>query len=136
MKSIDTGAWIRNYYLLTPLFVAVDYLFGASFRVSGLADPDYRLAWYGFCLLCAGACFFRIRYAPLIAIAESSVNLLILLLGVMLPIVQLGNLDGDPAAGVGINANNILNFMLSGGVLLAVFHSAQHELRNATGPDN
>jgi hypothetical protein len=46
--------------------------------------------------------------------AESSVNLLILLAGVMIPIVRLGDLAGDTTASAGINGYNVVNFLLTG----------------------
>jgi len=132
MKTLDTGAWIRRYYLLTPLFFLLDSAFGYSFRISGLPEPGYRYAWYGFCVLCALGCYVTSRYTALIAMAESSVNLLILLASVLLPIVYLGDLAGEPAAAIGLNGDNILNFLLTGGVLLTVFYSAQHGLHART----
>jgi hypothetical protein len=52
--------------------------------------------------------------------AESSINLLILL-------------AGDTSASAGMNGNHLVNFLLSDGILLAVFYSAQEELRKAPG---
>lgn len=57
--------------------------------------PELRYLDYGLCLLCALAWYWQSRYSALIAMAESSVNLLILLAGVMVPIIDLGNLAGD-----------------------------------------
>ena len=131
MTNPTYGDWIRRYYLLTPLFIALDTLFGLTFRASGLTSPELRYLYYGFCLLCALACYWQHRYSALIAMAESSLNLLILLAGVMLPIVRLDNLSGDMAAG--LNADNLVNFLQSGGILLAVFYSAQKDLRKAPG---
>lgn len=128
--------WIRRYYLLTPLFVIADLWFDWTFRVSGLMQPNHRLAYYGFCLLCGLASYFAKRYTPLIAIAESSVNLLILLLGVMLPIIQLGDLPESTTAAGFLNSDNILNFILSSGILLAVFYSAQNELVHRSRSDS
>lgn len=54
--------------------------------------------------------------------------LLILPAGVMRPIVRLGD-----AAGAVLNGNNRVNFLLSGALLLAVFYSAQENLRTARG---
>ena len=65
--------------------------------------------------------------------AESSINLLILLAGVMIPIVRLGDLAGDTTVSAGISGYNVVNFPLSGGILLAVFYSAQEELRFPPG---
>jgi hypothetical protein len=133
MKNSRSGIWIRRYYLLTPLFIVLDALFGLDFRVSGLASPELRYLYYGLCLLCALACYWRNRYSALIAIAESSANLLILMASIMIPIARPGDFAGDSAASVGISGDHLINFLLSGGVLLAVFYSAQEELRNPPG---
>ena len=133
MNNPPGGAWIRRYYLLTPLFIVLDALFGLNVRVSGLASPELRYVYYGLCLLCALACYWQTRFSALIAVAESNVNMLILLAGVMIPIIRLGDLSGDTAASAGISAYNVANFLLSGGILLAVFYSAQEELRNSPG---
>jgi fumarate reductase subunit D len=131
-----TGKLIRAYYLATPLFVVLDALFGITFRASGLTLAEYRYLYYGFCLLCALGCFLQVRYSALIAIAESSVNLLILLLGIMLPVIQLGDLPGEADAAILINSDNILNFMITGIVLVCVFHAAQRELQDPASIDN
>ena len=60
-------------------------------------------------------------------------GLLILPAVVKLPIVRLGDAAGDPAAGAVLNGNNLVNFLLSGALLLAVFYAAQEKLRTARG---
>ena len=67
----------------------------------------------GLCLLCAQACYWQSRYSTLITMAESSVNLLILLAGVMVPIVHPENLAGDTAVDAGISGYNMVNFLLT-----------------------
>ena len=133
MKTPPGGAWIRRYYLLTPLFIVLDALFGLNVRVSGLASPELRYLYYGLCLLCALGCYWQSRYSALIAMAESSVNLLVLLASVMVPIARLADLAGDTTASAGISGYNVVNFLLTGGMLLTVFSSAQEELRNPPG---
>jgi hypothetical protein len=46
--------------------------------------------------------------------AESSVNLLILLAGVMVPIVHPGDLPGNAGVDAGISGYNGVNFLLTG----------------------
>jgi hypothetical protein len=133
MKNPGSGIWIRRYYLLTPVFIVIDALFGLHVRISGLASPELRYLYYGICLLCALACYWQSRYSALIAMVESSTNLLILLAGIMIPMVRLGDLTGDTADSAGISGDQLVNFLLSGGILLAVFYSAQGELQKASG---
>jgi fumarate reductase subunit D len=63
-------------------------------------------------------------------------GILILLLGIMLPVIHLGNLQGETGAAILINSDNILNFMITGLVLVGVFHAAQHELQGPASIDN
>ena len=133
MKSPRRGIWICRYYLLTPVFIMLDALFCLNFRIPGLASPALRYLYYGICLLCALTCYWQSRYSALIAIAESSTNLLILLAGMMIPIVRLGDLADDTATSAGISGDHLVNFLLSGGILPGVFYSAQEELRKASG---
>ena len=48
----------------------------------------------------------------------------------MVPIVHPGDMAGDTAVDAGISGYNGVNFLLTGGILLAVFYSAQEKLRN------
>ena len=118
--------WLQVYYYCTPLFLLADSLLGLDFRVSGLHAPGYRLAYYGFCMLCALLLWYRPRLSALVSMGESSVNLAILMVGVMLPVMR-PELDGNGAYPV-LQGMNILNFILTGGVLLAAFYTAQRRL--------
>ncbi|HYQ72437.1 MAG TPA: hypothetical protein VET88_10995, partial [Gammaproteobacteria bacterium] len=115
------------YYFSTPLFVLADSLLGLDFRISGLQNPVYRFVYYGVCLLFALLLWYRPRYSPLIGMGESSVNLTILMVGVLLPVMR-PELDGD-STGMSLQGMQLLNFILTGGVLLAAFYSAQHRLQ-------
>jgi len=117
---------LQVYYYCTPLFLLADSLLGLDFRVSGLHAPGYRLAYYGFCMLCAMLLWYRPRLSALVGMGESSVNLAILMVGVMLPIMR-PDLDGNGAYPV-LQGMNLLNFILTGGVLLAAFYAAQRRL--------
>jgi hypothetical protein len=127
--ALTQGSLVRAYYLLTPLFLILDARYGISIRASGLTVAEYRYLYYGFCLLCAAGCYWQTSYTPLIAMAESSVNLFILLLGVMLPIFSLVELPLDTAAVASFNGEKLFNFLITGIVLVTVFQSAQRELR-------
>ena len=122
---------LRGYYFGTPLFLLADTLLGLNLRISGLQTPAYRFAYYGFCMLCALLLWYRPRLSPLVGIGESSLNLAILMLGVMLPILR-PELDGSGAV-IGLQGANIINFILSGGVLLTIFYSSQHRLLQSRG---
>ena len=126
MTDSKHSNWLRGYYFSTPLFMLADSLLGLDFRISGLPVPGYRVVYYGFCMLCALLLWYRPRLAPLVGMGESSVNLTILMVSVMLPILQ-PDLDGNGAY-QGLQGMNILNFILTGGILLAAFYTAQRRL--------
>ncbi len=80
---------IEAYYLATPLFFLVDVFLSFPIRVSALADPGLRYLYYAFALGCGVASRVRPKVGPYVGLAESSLNILLLILSVMLPIAQL-----------------------------------------------
>ncbi len=83
---------IEAYYLATPLFFLVDIFLSFPIRVSALADPGLRYLYYAFALGCGVASRVRPKVGPYVGLAESSLNILLLVLSVMLPIAQLPDL--------------------------------------------
>ena len=76
----------RLYYLVTPAFILLDYFGGISVRVAVLDGmPVYKNLYYGFCVLCGVAVYFLPEYSAIVALFESPVNLLITILGIVLP---------------------------------------------------
>ena len=118
--------WLRGYYFSTPLFLLADGLLGLDFRISGLHVPGYRFAYYGFCMLCALLLWYRPRLSPLVGMGESSINLTILMVSVMLPILR-PDLAGSGTY-PGLQGMHLVNFILTGGILLTAFYTAQRRL--------
>lgn len=79
----------RWYFYITPLFILLDYFLGLNVRVSALdSAPGYKNLYYGFCILC-GVCMFIIpRYSAVVALFESSINFMMIVLGIFLPYVH------------------------------------------------
>ena len=74
------------YYYITPLFVVFDYLGGINIRVAVLDSmPFYKNLYYGFCILCGIGMFALPRYTPLVALFESTINILLIVLAVFIP---------------------------------------------------
>ncbi len=127
------AAWreraLEGYYLAAPLFAVLDVVFDAPVRAAAIPDRRLRYAYYAATLACGVACHLRPRLAPHIGIGESSVNLLLLVLGVMLPIVQapMVMLEGG-TVDAGLDAAGLVNFALSGTVLVASFHWSRRSL--------
>ncbi len=71
---------IQAYYLATPLFFLVDVFLSFPIRVSALADPGLRYLYYAFALGCGVATRVRPKVGPYVGLAESSLNILLLVL--------------------------------------------------------
>ncbi len=114
---------LEAYYLATPLFIVVDVALHAPVRVSFLASPAQRWAYYGVCIVCGLACHHWPHAARPIALAESSVNMLLLALSVMLPIWSLGDavLAGGPIPSP-MTPARLMNVMVTGTALILAFH--------------
>ena len=115
---------IQGYYLGTPLFFLADVFWGWRVRLAdGVGDWTFRCIYYGFCFLCAFLCMKWPRLAPLVGVGESSVNVLLLVLGVLLPVIQAPGrvLRGEPVVGL-FTLAAFVNFCLTGGMLAVSFH--------------
>jgi len=123
-----TRRLLRFYYLITPAFAVVDALLGAPIRASALEDPNLRAAWYGG----AFALGLLMRRFPALtawgALLESSANLLLLLLAVLLPIWSL--LDGPTAEAVTFGPVRMANVLLVGAITILAIKEAEARLRS------
>jgi len=79
----------RWYFYITPLFILLDYILGVNVRISALDSmPLYKNLYYGFCILC-GVCMYIVpRYSAVVALLESSINFMMLVLGIFLPYIR------------------------------------------------
>lgn len=123
--------FFSKYYLATPLFAALELYSGNSLRV--------RIPWEGeqYVYIYLAACFaiggFFLRKPPhlnLFAIFESSINLMLLVLSVYVPIVMAGS-DIENGVRAGPRAVDLIQFVLVGAVLLYGFYSNPLIARNA-----
>ncbi|MDQ3997199.1 MAG: hypothetical protein M3303_09290 [Gemmatimonadota bacterium] len=72
---------LRAIYWSTPLFVALDFMYGVSLRVPFLdALPGAKALYYGLELACAVVITARPAWAATIGLAESSLNIALLVL--------------------------------------------------------
>ena len=125
----DNTRLLRAYYLATPVFGVVDAVVGVNIRIAALPDPALRTAYYVFAFGCGLLCRWRPRLTPAVGMAESSLNVLLLVLSIMLPIWQLTETVFTDAPWVTpFSTVPIANFILSGSVLVASFHLHQATL--------
>ena len=76
---------VRLYYLATPAFLLAELFAGISFRVPYfLTAPALRYLYYAFCAACGAGCYLRPRSTYLIAFAESTFNIALLIVGFFL----------------------------------------------------
>ena len=76
------------YYYATPLFILLDYLAGINVRVSALdAMPLHKNAYYGFCILCGLCMYIFPRYSPVVALLESAINYVLMILLLLRPYI-------------------------------------------------
>jgi len=69
------------YYVITPLFLLVELLWGIDFRVPALLSMPMRYFYYTCCFGCGAACFLRPRFTPVIAFVESTINVILIFVG-------------------------------------------------------
>ena len=117
---------VAAYYLVTPAFAVADLVFHAPIRVAGLTDPAHRLAYYAVVFALGLFCRARPEATPFVGIGESTVNLLLLFVAILLPIWSLPDqiLSGGPVEG-GLSGIKIANALLSGTALVVSFHRHQ-----------
>lgn len=117
------------YYYLTPVFILIDLVAGKSFRAAGLELP-FRYYYYGLCLLCALLCYAKPALSALVTLFESSTNMLVLLLGVMLPIFNIEQAVENNATDIGLAGERLINFLLSGSMIAWSFHASVDRLQS------
>jgi hypothetical protein len=77
------------YYYATPIFILLDYLAGINVRVSALDTmPFYKNTYYGFCILCGLGMYICPRYSPLVALFESAINYVLMILLLLRPYIR------------------------------------------------
>lgn len=114
---------IRLYYFVTPLFFAVDLLFGVNFRITipGSEGDTFYYLYIAACFILGSFVFKSPLSSSLFGLAESSINILLLLLSIMLPIFSLAeNLDTMNSFSFG--TQEIIHFLIAGTILMLSFH--------------
>jgi len=130
----------RWYYFATPIFILLDYLWGINVRVSVLDSmPLYKNLYYGFCITCAvGICIFP-RYSAVVALAESTINFLMVVFFLFTPYVYCLTHMDDVLSAVSdvenvFSMQRIANLFLAGLVAVFAFRSSVWKLEAPPGP--
>jgi hypothetical protein len=112
------------------LFFLLGLFWGYEIRTTFLADPAQRLAYYAFISGLGLLAFFWPKTGPFVALGESSLNLLLLCLGILVPIYGLADqaLEGGALALPYSAGEVLLNGLLSGTFFIVGFRRAQAEI--------
>ena len=116
--------------MASPIFFLVGLWWGFEVRVTFLPDPGKRFLYY---VLLSGLgllSHFKPKSAPWVALTESSVNLILIFLWILLPIYALAEAAGEGGPlGVPYTSTEVLvNGLLAGGFFVLGFYRAQGEL--------
>lgn len=110
------------YYLLTPVFVLLEWWWGFNIRLS--LPEDWLFIFYPYLLISfilGGFVLTSKLASALFGLMESSISILLLVLSVMWPILaQAGAQSGQGGL---FTLEKLLNFCLVGGYLLYCFYS-------------
>jgi len=115
---------VAIYYLLTPAFWALDVFFGANVRTAAFeGHSGWKAVYYLFCLGCGVALWLKPSWTRIVGLTESSVNILVLILGFFVPYFQL--ID-SLAAGESVDSSpftieKALSLLLSGTIAAIAF---------------
>ena len=75
-RPFDAALVVRGIYWSTPIFAALDWLYGVSLRIPFLdALPHAKAVYYGMDLACAVALTVRPQWTAAIGFAESAANI-------------------------------------------------------------
>ena len=124
---------LAAYYLATPLFVLADVGLGWPIRVSFLTG--YPLLKYGYYVVCFSCGLLSLRrdgrFLPAVGLAESALNILMLVLSVMIPIVTLPRqVMAGEAVTHPFSVLFFVNFLISACVFLSIFYTNPYVRRS------
>jgi len=119
---------VSGYYIATPVFIIIELLWGAGFRVPFiLANPFIRYSYYAVCLGCGAGCYLRPRAVPFIALFESTINVILVFVGygiavttARLLVVETGEIPEI------LTVNAALGFFVSGSIAVFSFHHCEN----------
>ncbi|NIP27866.1 MAG: hypothetical protein GWN67_25385 [Phycisphaerae bacterium] len=131
MRKFKKHFIARWYYYATPLFILLDYFGKINVRVTALQSmPLYKNIYYGFCIFCGVLIFILPRCSPFVALIESGINFLMMLLLLFMPYVLC--IMHDDIFGEGwqnmekFNLKHVVNILIAGCVAVFAFRASLH----------
>jgi hypothetical protein len=121
--------WLKGYYLATPVFILLDLFWDWNIRAAGLRDfPVLKWLYYALCLGCAVLWFRQSPYAGLASFVETIASLFVLFIGFVYPYFKMVGAEDVTAVQNLYTTQYALNFILTGGCTIAIFHRQVNSL--------
>lgn len=124
MKTLGRRIF-QVYYGATPIFMLLDLVWHRNIRTAGLESvPVLKFGYYAVCIGCGVVVMLKPALSAVISLTESSVNLVALVLGVIVPLYTT-----VPRAIDGVESYSpltpfaLVNFLLTGSILLVSIYS-------------
>ncbi len=136
MERPKPAAISRWYYVMTPVFILLDYAVGINIRIAALdATPGRKALYYGFCVLCGVTVLLRPRVSMIVATVESSVILYLTLAGLLMPylvVTRSADLTGDWPLVEAFDLKTAINLVIVGIIAVLAFRA---NVKALTGHD-
>jgi len=126
----------RWYYVITPVFIVLDYAVGVNVRIVALdATPGRKALYYGFCVLCGITVLLRPRVSMVVATIESTIILYLTLTSLLMPylvVTRSADLTGDWPRVEAFDLRTAINLVIVGIVAVLAFRA---NVKALTGQD-
>jgi hypothetical protein len=124
---VKTLRLIQAYYLGSPLFFLFGLWWGMEIRVSFIQDPGLRFGYYVLITALGLLTHFKPNTTPWVAVGESSLNLILIFLWILLPIYQVTDISPDTVpTGVPYTPGQVLvNGLFAGSFFVMGFYRGQ-----------
>lgn len=123
--------FIAYYYWLTPLFWLVDEAFGANLRAAALEGyPFWKAMYYFIGCGCGLLIWKRPAWTKVVGLSEASLNILLLLLGILVPYFRI--IEELAAGGAAIETSSLSPARATGLLLAGLVWAASFHLQLAT----
>ncbi len=126
----------RWYYVMTPVFIVLDYVLGLNIRTAALdAVPGHKSLYYSFCVLCGVVVLVRPRVSMVVATVESTIILYLTLVSLLMPylvVTRSADLGGDWSLVGAFDLSTAINLVIVGIIAILAFRA---NVKALTGRD-
>jgi hypothetical protein len=121
------------YYLVTPIFIVLDYVWGLNVRISIFdAFPFYKNLYYAVCMACGIGITVVPKFTPIVALIESTINVLLAILALLLPYYQFiahaDDLLNPDMHMIMFDGQSLMNIILAGCIAVLAFNQNSDEV--------